>query len=114
MNEMKKILIICICFATLSCRQSDYIDNELIKFNNIWSSPYHASPRYCNQLVNADGKYLFVLNKTEWAYFACENPEKVIERAKKHGVNVIRVCLEGSPYLETLGYDNWPWQGYER
>ena len=108
---MKKILLIYICFATLSCRQSDYINNELIKFNNIWSSPFHASPRYCNQLVNADGKYLFVLNKTEWAYFACENPEKVIERAKKHGVNVIRVCLEGSPYFETLGYDNWPWRG---
>jgi len=111
MKEMKKILLIYICFATLSCRQSDYINNELIKFNNIWSSPFHASPRYCNQLVNADGKYLFVLNKTEWAYFACENPEKVIERAKKHGVNVIRVCLEGSPYFETLGYDNWPWRG---
>ncbi len=108
---MKTILIICICLIAISCRQSKNTDNELIKFNNVWSSPYHPSLRYCTQLTNAEGKFLFVLNKTERAYFACKYHEKVIENVKKHGANVIRVCLEGAPYLDVLGYDNWPWEG---
>lgn len=108
---MKNILIVIICISALSCNVPENQTSDLIRYDNIWSSPYQASSRYCNQLVNAEGKYLFVLNKTEWAYFAAEDPEKVLERVKKHGANVIRVCLEGSPYFETLGYDNWPWQG---
>jgi hypothetical protein len=35
----------------------------------------------------------------------------VIKNAKKHGANVIRVCLEGVPYDKVLGYDLWPWRG---
>jgi len=108
---MKNIFLVVICILVVTCKQSEHAENDLIKFNNAWSSPYLVSPRYCNQLVNAEGKYLFVLNKTEWAYFACENPEKVLEKINNHGANVIRVCLEGTPYINVLGYDNWPWQG---
>jgi len=108
---MKNLLSIIICISVISCDNPDVGTGRLVKFDNVWSSPYRVSSQYCNQLENADGKYLFVLNKTEWAYFAAEDPQKVIDRVKKHGANVIRVCLEGSPYFETLGYDNWPWLG---
>lgn len=84
---------------------------ETVKFNNEWSSPYRVSKVYPNYLVNSDSNYLFVLNKTEWAYFACENPESVLREVKKHGANVIRVQLEGTPYFSNLGYDLWPWGG---
>jgi hypothetical protein len=57
---MKNILLISICLFTISCEQSKHIDNELIKFNNIWSSPYRVSSQYCLQLINAEGKFLFV------------------------------------------------------
>jgi hypothetical protein len=91
-----------------SCNQQG---KSPVSFNNIWSSPYLVSDNYPNHLVNNEGKYLFVLNKTEWAYFACDNPEGVIDKVKKHGANVIRVHLEGTPYFESLGYDLWPWGG---
>ncbi len=83
----------------------------LITFDNQWSSPYKASPEYPYQLMNAEGKYLFLLNKTEWAYFACTDPAEVIKNVKDHGANVIRVHLEGTPYYDYLGYDLWPWGG---
>jgi hypothetical protein len=108
---MKNIFLIAICLIAFSCKPSDKIDSQLISFNNIWTSPYRASSRYRNQLVNNEGKYLFVLNKTEWAYFACEDPLNVIEKVKRHGANVIRVHLEGTPYFDYLGYDLWPWGG---
>ena len=108
---MRMNLLLLFCLILTSCNQSKTPDPEPIRFNNEWSSPYRVSSQFPNQLVNDEGKFLFILNKTEWAYFASENPEKVLERAKKHGANVIRVCLEGSPYFETLGYDNWPWSG---
>lgn len=95
----------------ISCGNKKSIDNKAFGFDNIWSSTYHVSQDYRNHFVNNDGKYLFVLNKTEWAYLACEDPEQVLEKVKKHGANVIRVCLEGKPYYEILGYDIWPWLG---
>lgn len=108
---MKNLLLISLCFFYISSGQSKNPKNELIKFNNKWSSPFRVSSQYCHQLVNTEGEFLFILNKTAWAYFACDNPEKAIENVKKHGANVMRVCLEGTPYYEVLGYDNWPWQG---
>jgi len=108
---MKNLLLISICFFFISSVQSKNPKNELIKFNNKWSSPFRVSSQYCHQLVNTEGEFLFILNKTEWLYFACDHPEQVIENVKKHGANVIRVCLEGSPYYSVLGYDNWPWKG---
>ncbi|VAW14285.1 hypothetical protein MNBD_BACTEROID01-411 [hydrothermal vent metagenome] len=99
-------------FVLLIPYQSEKDDNPaLIRFDNIWSSPYQVSTKYRHQLVNENGQYLYILNKTAWAYFVCEYPEKVIENVKKHGANVIRVCLEGAPYYNKLGYDLWPWQG---
>jgi len=77
----------------------------------IWQAPYRQSLRYPHHLENENGDFLWILNKTAWTYFAAENPESVIEQVQKHGANVIRVCLEGTPYYKTLGYDLWPWQG---
>jgi hypothetical protein len=95
----------------MSCQSGNTNVAQLIRFDNVWSSPCRISAKYCHQLVNENGQYLYILNKTAWAYFVCEYPEQVIENVKKHGANVIRVCLEGTPYDEELGYDLWPWQG---
>lgn len=105
---MKITILSLLALFFSSCSQPE---NSPVSFNNIWSSAYHASEEFPNHLVNNELKYLFVLNKTEWAYFACENPEGVIAKVKKHGANVIRVHLEGTPYFESLGYDLWPWGG---
>jgi len=122
MNQLKKIsfemkgvllrscFVLIILFAVITCKSIND-SSALIRFENTWSSPYWVSTKYCHQLANDNGQYLYVLNKTAWAYFACDYPEKVIENTIKHGANVIRVCLEGTPYMEKLGYDLWPWQG---
>lgn len=86
-------------------------NQQPVRFNNQWNAPYRVSETDGHQLVNGKGQYLYVLNKTAWAYFVCEYPEKVIANVKKHGANVIRVCLEGTPYEKELKYDLWPWQG---
>lgn len=86
-------------------------NQQPVRFNNQWNAPYRVSETDGHQLVNEKGQYLYVLNKTAWAYFVCEYPEKVIANVKKHGANVIRVCLEGTPYEKELKYDLWPWQG---
>lgn len=93
------------------CQSAKSEKPELIRFDNSWSSPYRVSKKYCHQLENENGQFLYILNKTAWAYFACENPEKVITHVKKHGANVMRVCLEGTPFDKDLGYDLWPWKG---
>jgi hypothetical protein len=107
---MRYFLIIIFCLILTSCKQIN-TKNETVRFDNIWSSPFHVSREFPNRLVNDEGKYLFILNNTEWAYFACDNPAKVIEKVKKLGANVIRVHLEGTPYFKDLGYDLWPWGG---
>lgn len=76
-----------------------------------WSSPYRVDPARPHHLVNAEGQHLWLLNKTAWAYFACQDPQQVLDKARAQGVNVLRVALEGRPYYETLGYDLWPWGG---
>ncbi|TSA35447.1 MAG: DUF4038 domain-containing protein [Porphyromonadaceae bacterium] len=106
-----RLFYLAILFVLILCKSKINDDTEWIRFDNTWSSPYRVSTKYCHQLVNENGQYLYILNKTAWTYFVCEYPEKVIENAKKHGVNVIRVCLEGTPYDKELGYDLWPWQG---
>ena len=111
MKEMRYKYLILILIISLSCKSEKVINPNPFKFDNAWSSPYRVSKQFPHQLVNDDGKFLFILNKTEWAYFACEYPEKVIEKVKKHGANVIRVHLEGIPYFDYLGYDLWPWGG---
>lgn len=82
-----------------------------VKFDNAWSSAYHVDPRYRHHFVNDEGKHLYVLNKTAWAYFACKDPQGVLNKAREQGVNVLRVALEGTPYKNVLHMDMWPWGG---
>jgi len=92
-------------------REKLAFDPILIRFDSIWTSPFHPDSQYPYQLVNNDGKHLFILNKTAWAYFAMDDPRSFLAKTKSQGVNVIRVTFEGKPYFETLGYDLWPWAG---
>lgn len=84
---------------------------SLTAFEAPFTSPYHVDPAYPYQLVNNEGNHLFILNKTAWAYFKCDHPQEFLQRAKKQGVNVIRVALEGTPYFNDLKIDMWPWGG---
>ena len=83
----------------------------MISFDPPWTSNFRVDPGYPFHLVNAEGQHLFILNKTAWLYFACRYPEEVLKRAKKQGVNVLRVALEGRPYYNEAGLDLWPWGG---
>ncbi len=64
-----------------------------------------------HHLVNEEGQRLFILNKTAWAYFGCQDPEGYLDRAAAQGVSVIRVALEGQPYWDDLHIEMWPWGG---
>jgi CubicO group peptidase (beta-lactamase class C family) len=94
------------------------IDNpmsrDLVAFDPPWSSPFHVDPDRPFQLINSEGRHLFILNKTAWAYFLCKDPQGVLDRAAAQGVNVLRVALEGAPYYEALKIDMWPWKGTRR
>jgi len=83
----------------------------LVTFNSPYTSPYRVDTDNPHHLVNREGNHLFILNKTAWAYFKCKYPEEFLEKAKKQGVNVIRVALEGTPYFDVLNIDIWPWAG---
>ena len=83
----------------------------LVSFAAPWTTPYHVDPARPHQLVNSQGQHLFLLNRTAWAYFGCDDPRAVLERARDTGCNLLRVALEGQPYFEQLGIDLWPWQG---
>lgn len=85
--------------------------DSLIRFQHLWTSPYQVDPEYPHHLVNVEGKNLFIMNKTAWAFFAMKDPEAFLETAKSQGITVIRVALEGTPYFSELGYDMWPWGG---
>ncbi len=76
-----------------------------------WSSPYHVDAQYTHHLSNDSGRYLFILGKTAWTYFVCDDPEDVCRRAHEQGVTVLRVTLNGAPYYDVLGHDCWPWRG---
>ncbi|MDX9754512.1 MAG: DUF4038 domain-containing protein [bacterium] len=86
-------------------------DRERIVFPPPWTSPYTIDPADPHHFINAEGEYLFLVNKTAWAYFGCKNPQGVLDRAKAQGVNVLRVALEGTPYEDVLGIELWPWGG---
>jgi predicted amidohydrolase len=83
----------------------------LVRFDPPWTSPYRVDLERPHHLGNGEGAHLFVVNKTAWAYFGCRDPALVLDRARAQGANVIRVALEGTPYLEVLGIDMWPWGG---
>lgn len=84
---------------------------SLVVFGAPWSSPYCVDRAYPHHLVNDNDEHLFILNKTAWAFWGCQYPEAVLQRAKTQGVNVLRVALEGTPYHDILGIDMWPWGG---
>ncbi len=86
-------------------------DLPLVSFPAPWTSPYRVDPQRPYQLVNGEDQHLFILNKTAWAYFACDDPQGVLDRARSQGVNVLRVALEGVPYWDDLAIDLWPWGG---
>lgn len=109
--EFLKIFFSFLTFLVLFSCSSNNSTIEPVSFEKPWDSPYRVSTTYKHQLVNKNGNFLYILNKTAWAYFLCEYPDKVLENAKKHGANVIRVCLEGTPYEDSLHYDLWPWGG---
>lgn len=82
-----------------------------VTFPPRWSSAYTVDTDHPHHLVNREGRHLFVLNKTAWAYFACKHPEAFLERSRQQGITVIRVALEGRIYFSALGMDMWPWGG---
>lgn len=84
---------------------------RLISFGKPWTSPYRVDEKTTFHFINDQGNHLYIVNKTAWAYFGCEHPEAVLDRARAQGVNVIRVALEGEPYSQVLGIDLWPWGG---
>ncbi len=84
---------------------------SLVSFDSVFTSPYAVDPLYPCQFVNREGRHLFVMNKTAWAYFGCDDPAMVLRRAGEQGVNVLRVALEGEPYMDHLGIELWPWGG---
>jgi hypothetical protein len=108
-------MVFLMAFLVLSCSQTKQNirekDDGLVSFASPWTSVFRADPLYPHQLVNNEGEHLLILNKTAWAYFTCADPEGVLQRAKAQGVNVIRVCLEGTPYFDVLKMDGWPWGG---
>jgi hypothetical protein len=108
---LKNFFLFFLTFLVLFSCSSNNSTIEPVSFEKPWDSPYRVSTTYKHQLVNENGNFLYILNKTAWAYFLCEYPDKVLENAKKHGANVIRVCLEGTPYEDNLHYDLWPWGG---
>jgi len=112
---VKSFFLFLLIFIFFSCSQLQVKkknrDNDIVSFASPWTSSFRQDPIYPSQLVNNEGEHLLILNKTEWAYFASVDPEGVLERAKAQGVNVIRVCLEGTPYFDVLKMDCWPWGG---
>lgn len=80
----------------------------IVSFNTPWTLPLHIDGETKFHFSNDAGKYVYIVNKTAWAYFGCENPHNVLQRAVDQGVNVIRVALEGKPYFAELGKDLWP------
>lgn len=108
---MKYFLWIPVLLYFPSCGPDRRTAPEAVAFDSVWTSPVRPDKHYPNHFSNEEGQYVYILNKTAWAYFVCEYPEKVLENAQKHGANVIRVCLEGAPYPSDLGYDLWPWGG---
>lgn len=108
LKKLTRLLIIALLLTLLaSCKDTNLNSTP----DNMWSSSYHVDKQYPYHLVNNEGKHLFIFNKTAWAYFLCKNPEDVLARAKRDGANVIRVALEGNPYINVLHMDMWPWGG---
>jgi hypothetical protein len=114
-NKSKSLLrttsAICLGFASLISTSRADSGAAMVTFPERWTSPYHVDPNCPYQLVNTEGRHLFILNKTAWLYFGCKQPEAVLDRAADQGVSVLRVSLEGRYYYDTVGIELWPWGG---
>ena len=107
---MRNIIhILSILFAFLLC--AGISKAQVVSFAPPWDSHYTVDAVYPHYLSNGNGRYIFILNKTAWAYFACKNPEGYLEKAQEEGITTIRVVLEGRPYYDVLGWEQWPWGG---
>ena len=98
------LLLVIVLYAGISQAQT-------VSFPPPWDTHYTVDAVYKNYLSNNSGRYIFILNKTAWAYFACTNPEGYLKKAQNEGITTIRVALEGKPYYDVLGWDLWPWGG---
>jgi hypothetical protein len=121
LRTMNSDLAACVCtllvvFARVGCSAASAVPvpagaDTIVRFPEPWTSPYRVDPNYPFQLANAEGRHLFILNKTAWLYFGCKHPDAVLDRADRQGVNVLRVSLEGQYYYDTAGIELWPWGG---
>lgn len=116
MNPVKKtllhsILFLYLFFPGVGIKAQNAKKTQLINFKDTWTSPYVVDPDYRHHFINGEGNHLYLYNKSAFAYFKCKNPSTVLDKAKKHGANVIRVCLEGTPFFKELKQDLWPWGG---
>lgn len=84
---------------------------DVVAFRSPWTSHFTVDRRFPHHLVNSEGEYLYILNKTEWHYFTCRSPEHRLRRAWQQGISVIRVGFECNLFWEDLSYDGWPWGG---
>ena len=84
---------------------------QFVAFDNIWTSPYVVDPDHPHHFINGEGNHLYLYGKSAFAYFRCKSPKEVLSKANDLGANVIRVCLEGTPFFNKLRLDMWPWGG---
>ncbi len=84
---------------------------DLVKFAPPWSSVFRVDPEHRYHLANAEGRHLYLFDRTTWLYFRCEDPTGVLRRTKAIGANVLRVALAGAPYFDAKHLLLWPWEG---
>ena len=75
-------VLLCVAGCWASARTTP-AKAPLVSFPETWTSPYRVDPNYPFHLINAEGKHLFILNKTAWLYFGCKSPEGVLDREGK-------------------------------
>lgn len=109
MTHCVHIVVAVVLLVCAGVRAADPL--TLVSFSAPWTSPYRVDPVYPHHLVNAEGRHLFIVNKTAWAFFGCKNPVAYLDKAKAEGITVIRVALEGRPYWRELHIEQWPWGG---
>ncbi len=105
------ILIIFLFASGMTVQAQNTGKSQLVTFENTWNSPYVPDPEYSHHFVNDEGNHLYLYTKSAFAYFRCKDPKAVLSKAHDIGANVIRVCLEGTPFYNKLRLDMWPWGG---
>lgn len=114
--RLRALAVLCLVLLSTVLRASDPTVATpsaagLVTFAPPWSSVFRVDPEHPYHLVNAEGRHLFLFDRTAWLYFRCEDPAGVLRRTKAIGTNVLRVALAGAPYFEAKHLLLWPWQG---